>query len=207
MYNEPPKHPALAAGDRVTVHGADETFVAGSVLRQARLVVELSLQGPRPEGPEFRVRHVTVDGEAWEIAGRPSLEGEEDCDLAVQLAGEWLPVSARAAARISATASMQAVSEASGVFPPGKRLDLVVTDVSSTGCAAGGVGRAPEIGDLFKVDCCSDGAQWVLARVVRVTWSPFGRWQAGLQFEATTADEREFLLAWRDGWAFEDRVA
>jgi hypothetical protein len=109
----------------------------------------------------------------------------------------------RAAARFSTGRESIVCDFISGSMPESKRLDLVLHDVSATGCRATGVGRPLQVDDVVKLRGGSSlgSARWLTTRVRRVTMLAFGRWEVGFSFDLKTPEERLWLLEWRDSLA------
>jgi hypothetical protein len=188
----------------------------GTSKQGAALVAEISdrhavLVGLEHEvafGDALAIRYWDGDLAAYQVSVRvsdpnPTVERTE-----VMLLGDWKIVELRRGQRIPMP-RLSLVAEArddSGKLI--RRYQLVAADLSGVGCGVTGVGPPPPTDSpLFLHAGDNDSAPWVPVRVVRVSPRGFGSWSAGLEFQPSSAEEREWLLSWRDSAADAARAA
>jgi hypothetical protein len=153
-------------------------------------------------GDALALRYWDGDLAAYQVSVRvsdpnPTVERTE-----VMLLGTWKTLELRRGQRIPMP-RLSLVAEARD--DDGKlmrRHQLVAADLSGVGCGVTGVGPPPPLdASLYLRAGDDESAPWIQVRVVRVSPRGFGSWSAGLEFKPTTAEEREWLLAWRDAAA------
>ena len=159
-------------------------------------------------GDALAIRYWDGDLAAYQVSVRvsdpnPTMERTE-----VLLLGTWKTVELRRGQRIPMprlSLVAEARDDAGKVM---RRHQLVAADLSGVGCGVTGVGPPPSLDSgLFLRAGDDESAPWVSVRVVRVSPRGFGSWSAGLEFQPTTVEEREWLLAWRDAAADAARAA
>ena len=204
---------AIAVGEKLGVWwGAGARSTSGVVVRVRRRCLEIRLASPS-EGvaDRYGLRRVDADGRAWyaECSGRtiggPRLIG-------VTAPNGWVPVESRRAARFAAD-RLPVVAES--LVADGPRRELVVLDLSASGCLLTGAGTA-SLQPGTKVRLSFDTGsyverRWIHGVIVRGARGSFGRFDLGLRFEPATDAERAMALAWRDSaasrWSDRDPVA
>jgi hypothetical protein len=182
----------------------------GTSKQGAALVAEISdrhavLVGLEHEvafGDALAIRYWDGDLAAYQVSVRvsdpnPSVERTE-----VMLLGDWKIVELRRGQRIPMPRLSLVAEARDDTGKVLRRYQLVAADLSGVGCGVTGVGPPPpKDGPLFLHAGDNDGAPWVPVRVVRVSPRGFGSWSAGLEFQPSSAEEREWLLSWRDSAA------
>jgi ribosome modulation factor len=202
---------AATAGSTVEVCPFTGTSKQGAALLAEITEKHAVLVGLEHEvafGDALAIRYWDGDLAAYQVSVRvsdpnPTMERTE-----VLLLGDWKTVELRRGQRIPMP-RLSLVAEAKD--ETGKtirRHQLVAADLSGVGCGVTGVGPPPVVGGQLCLRAGDDGeAPWIPVRVVRVSPRGFGSWSAGLEFLPSTAEEREWLLSWRDAAADAARAA
>ena len=153
-------------------------------------------------GDALAIRYWDGDLAAYQVSVRVSDPNPTTERTEVLLLGTWKTLELRRGQRITMP-RLSLVAEArddSGKVT--RRFQLVAADLSGVGCGVTGVGPPPPTEGALFLRAGDDGtAPWVAVRVVRISPRGFGSWSAGLEFQPATAEEREWLLAWRDAAA------
>jgi hypothetical protein len=182
----------------------------GSSKQGAALLAEISekhavLVGLEHEvafGDALAIRYWDGDLAAYQVSVRvsdpnPTVERTE-----VLLLGDWKTVELRRGQRIPMPRLSLVAEARDDTGKVLRRYQLVAADLSGVGCGVTGVGPPPPTdGPLFLHAGDDSSAPWVPVRVVRVSPRGFGSWSAGLEFQPASAEEREWLLSWRDAAA------
>jgi hypothetical protein len=158
----------------------------------------LSLPGAiEPRATSFSLTRTDHDGVAWtaECSGRVLAARRIEITERVN----WSQVD-RTSARVQADRrAVQAAWEA-GLQLMTKR-GLVALDISATGCRLSGIGLAPHVGTLMRLDIATTTygePQWLAAEVMRVETSAFGRYLLGMRFVLESERDYSRVLQWRD---------
>jgi hypothetical protein len=153
-------------------------------------------------GDALAIRYWDNDLAAYQVSVRvsdpsPTVERTE-----VMLLGGWKTVELRRGQRIPInrlSLVAQARDETGKIV---RRFQLVASDISGVGCGVTGVGPPPPVDSTLELRAGEDEtAPWIHVNVRRVSPRGFGAWSAGLEFNPQDADEREWLLSWRDAAA------
>jgi hypothetical protein len=182
----------------------------GSSKQGAALLAEISerhavLVGLEHEvafGDALAIRYWDGDLAAYQVSVRvsdpnPTVERTE-----VLLLGDWKTVELRRGQRIPMPRLSLVAEARDDTGKVLRRYQLVAADLSGVGCGVTGVGPPPPTdGPLFLHAGDDSSAPWVPVRVVRVSPRGFGSWSAGLEFQPASAEERQWLLSWRDAAA------
>ena len=182
----------------------------GTSKQGAALLAELSekhavLVGLEHEvafGDALAIRYWDGDLAAYQVSVRvsdpnPTVERTE-----VLLLGDWKTLELRRGQRIPMPRLSLVAEARDDTGKVTRRYQLVAADLSGVGCGVTGVGPPPPTDCSLFLHAGGDGsAPWVPVRVVRVSPRGFGSWSAGLEFQPSSAEEREWLLAWRDAAA------
>ncbi len=153
-------------------------------------------------GDALAIRYWDGDLAAYQVSVRvsdpnPTVERTE-----VLLLGDWKTVELRRGQRIPMPRLSLVAEARDDAGKLTRRYQLVAADLSGVGCGVTGVGPPPPTdGALFLHAGDDASAPWVPVRVVRVSPRGFGSWSAGLEFQPSSAEQREWLLAWRDAAA------
>jgi PilZ domain len=153
-------------------------------------------------GDALAIRYWDGDLAAYQVSVRvsdpnPTVERTE-----VLLLGGWKTVELRRGQRIPMPRLSLVAEARDDAGKVTRRYQLVAADLSGVGCGVTGVGPPPPTnGALFLHAGDDASAPWVSVRVVRVSPRGFGSWSAGLEFLPASAEEREWLLSWRDAAA------
>lgn len=159
-------------------------------------------------GDALAIRFWDGDLAAYQVSVRvsdpnPTVERTE-----VLLLGTWKTVELRRGQRIPMPRLSLVAEAKDDTGKLTRRFQLVAADLSGVGCGVTGVGPAPQIDSTLCLRAGDDAeAPWVMVRVVRVSPRGFGSWSAGLEFQPSTSEEREWLLSWRDAAADAVRAA
>lgn len=160
-------------------------------------------------GDALAIRYWDGDLAAYQISVRVSDPNPTSERTEVMLLGGWKTLELRRGQRIPMPRlSLAAEARDDTGAKVTRRYQLVASDLSGVGCGVTGVGPPPPIESMLYLRAGDDGtAPWVSVRVVRVSPRGFGAWSAGLEFQPSTAEEREWLLSWRDAAADAVRAA
>jgi hypothetical protein len=188
----------VAIGDSVDV-------TAGLVCTRGVIVgigpnrLTISLAGAiEPDVVTFSLTRTDRDGAAWsaECPGHV-LVGARRLEITERVG--WIAVDRRAARVHADRRSVQAEWE------EGRKKQqlrgLVAMDVSASGCRLSGIGSPPPSGANLRLDISGTTygeSQWLLAEVMRVETSAFGRYLLGLRFQLESPDDYARVLAWRE---------
>jgi hypothetical protein len=153
-------------------------------------------------GDALAIRYWDGDLAAYQISVRVSDPNPTTERTEVLLLGGWKTLELRRGQRIPMPRLSLLAEARDDAGKVTRRFQLVASDLSAVGCGVTGVGPPPAIGNELVLRAGDDGtAPWVAVKVVRVSPRGFGSWSAGLEFKPATAEEREWLLGWRDAAA------
>jgi hypothetical protein len=207
MYHEHRSHqvdgPQPGAGldiedlDRsVRVHAAVVATTGGRIALRLATPVRGATEGI------FRLHWLDLENATWQ-ADCVGFVGEDQALLDVELSDGWQPSEGRCAARFEADRRAVPV-----MVPDRPALSTVTTiDVSATGCCISATGEPLPVGTELDLDLTAGSYTLPLrlhAVVARIYRAAFGRFEAGLRFEPTSAAERYLILRWRDEAAVSD---
>jgi hypothetical protein len=159
-------------------------------------------------GDALAIRFWDGDLAAYQVSVRvsdpnPTVERTE-----VLLLGSWKTVELRRGQRIPMPRLSLVAEARDDTGKITRRFQLVAADLSGVGCGVTGVGPPPPVESMLYLRAGDDdAAPWIPVRVVRVSPRGFGSWSAGLEFQPTDSEEREWLLSWRDAAADAARAA
>jgi hypothetical protein len=199
-----PQVPATAGSTVEICPFTGESRQGAAVLAELsdKHAVLVGLEHPDEFGDALAIRYWDNDLAAYQVSVRvsdpnPTVERTE-----VMLLGTWKTVELRRGQRIPINRLSlvgQARDETDKIV---RRYQLVASDVSGVGCGVTGVGPPPAVESTLELRTGEDeSAPWIHVLVRRVSPRGFGAWSAGLEFAPQTAEEREWLLAWRDSAA------
>ena len=153
-------------------------------------------------GDALAIRYWDGDLAAYQISVRVSDPNPTTERTEVMLLGDWKTLELRRGQRIQMPRLSLLAEARDDAGKVTRRYQLVASDLSGVGCGVTGVGPPPSTGNELVLRAGDDSnAPWVAVAVVRVSPRGFGSWSAGLEFKPATAEEREWLLAWRDAAA------
>jgi ribosome modulation factor len=159
-------------------------------------------------GDALAIRYWDGDLAAYQVSARvsdpnPTVERTE-----LLLLGTWKTLELRRGQRIPMPRLSLVAEARDDAGKVTRRFQLVAADLSGVGCGVTGVGPPPSVGgELFLRAGDVENAPWIPVNVRRISPRGFGSWSAGLEFQPTTSEEREWLLAWRDAAADAVRAA
>jgi hypothetical protein len=159
-------------------------------------------------GDALAIRYWDGDLAAYQVSVRVSDPNPTTERTEVLLLGTWKTVELRRGQRIPMPRLSLVAEARDDADKVTRRFQLVAADLSGVGCGVTGVGPPPRVDSMLHLRAGDDdAAPWVTVRVVRVSPRGFGSWSAGLEFHPSSADEREWLLSWRDAAADAARAA
>ena len=150
----------------------------------------------------FRLHWLDPANVAWQ-ADCVGFVGEDAALLEIELTDGWKPGGGRCAARFEADRCSVPVF----VFDRPALHNVTTIDVSATGCCVAAAGLPLPVGTELELDLTAGSYTLPIrlhAVVARVYRAAFGRFEAGLRFEPTSAAERRLILRWRDERAVSD---
>jgi hypothetical protein len=153
-------------------------------------------------GDALAIRYWDGDLAAYQVSVRVSDPNPTMDRTEVLLLGTWKTLELRRGQRIPMPRLSLVAEARDDTGKVTRRYQLVAADLSGVGCGVTGVGPPPPLAAaLFLRAGDDDSAPWIPVRAVRVSPRGFGSWSAGLEFQPTTSEERDWLLSWRDAAA------